>query len=357
MRGACPAFDLDSVPRRPLTPVFFGSALRNFGVPNCWRPRSPGAAAAAAPGRAAAWSCRDEEKVTGFVFKVQANMDPNHRDRIAFTRLCSGRFHARHEAEARALGQDHGGLQSGVLPGPRPRAGGRGLSRRHPGHPQPRHICASATPCRRPRICSFIGIPSFAPEMLRRVRLDDPMKAKQLRKALEDLAEEGVSQVFKPIDGSTWIVGVVGPLQFDVLTTRIESEYNIKAGFEDAPVRHRPLGRGRRQSRLEVQRFAEARIQHGRGPRRRAGLPRAQHLATGPGPAGLPLDPLLGDARTALRVLSASAAPSRPLMPARKRSTSRRSVAASRCISSTPSRTSLAARSVSWIDEVTSVMF
>jgi peptide chain release factor 3 len=80
---------------------------------------------------------------------------------------------------------------------------------------------------------NFLGIPTFAPEVLRRVRLDDPMKAKQLKKALEDLAEEGVSQVFKPLDGSTWIVGVVGPLQFDVLTTRIESEYNIKAGFED----------------------------------------------------------------------------------------------------------------------------
>jgi peptide chain release factor 3 len=81
----------------------------------------------------------------------------------------------------------------------------------------------------------FTGIPSFAPELLRRVRLDDPMKAKQLRKALEDLAEEGVSQLFKPINGATWIVGVVGQLQFEVIANRIESEYNLKAGFEEAP--------------------------------------------------------------------------------------------------------------------------
>jgi peptide chain release factor 3 len=81
----------------------------------------------------------------------------------------------------------------------------------------------------------FTGIPSFAPEILRRVRLDDPMKAKQLRKALEDLAEEGVSQLFKPVNGATWIVGVVGQLQFDVIANRIESEYGLKAGFEEAP--------------------------------------------------------------------------------------------------------------------------
>jgi len=82
---------------------------------------------------------------------------------------------------------------------------------------------------------SVIGIPSFAPEILRRVRLDDPMRAKHLRRALEDLAEEGVSQLFKPMTGGQWIVGVVGELQLDVLAARIETEYGIKAGFEGAP--------------------------------------------------------------------------------------------------------------------------
>jgi peptide chain release factor 3 len=81
----------------------------------------------------------------------------------------------------------------------------------------------------------FVGIPSFAPEILRRVRLDDPMRAKQLRRALVDLAEEGVTQVFRPLDGGQWIVGVVGPLQLDVLAARIAAEYGIAAGFEAAP--------------------------------------------------------------------------------------------------------------------------
>ena len=81
----------------------------------------------------------------------------------------------------------------------------------------------------------FVGIPSFAPEILRRVRLDDPMRSKQLRRALEDLAEEGVTQVFRPLAGGQWIVGVVGPLQLDVLSARIAAEYGIAAGFEAAP--------------------------------------------------------------------------------------------------------------------------
>jgi len=81
----------------------------------------------------------------------------------------------------------------------------------------------------------FTGIPNFAPEILRRVRLDDPMKAKQLRRALEDLAEEGATQVFRPVIGTAWIVGVVGPLQLDVLAARIEAEYKIAMGFEEAP--------------------------------------------------------------------------------------------------------------------------
>ena len=81
----------------------------------------------------------------------------------------------------------------------------------------------------------FTGIPNFAPEILRRVRLEDPIRAKQLRRALEDLAEEGVTQVFRPLIGAQWIVGVVGQLQLDVLASRIASEYKIPVGFEDAP--------------------------------------------------------------------------------------------------------------------------
>ena len=234
VRGACPQFDLASYHAGHLTPVFFGSALKTFGVAELLR-----GIGRLAPSPLARMSDirlvqPDEEKVTGFVFKIQANMDPNHRDRIAFTRLCSGRFQ-------RGMKLKH--VRSGkVMAVYNPMfflAQSRELAEEaFPGDilgiPNHGNLRIGDTLSEVEEL-NFLGIPSFAPEMLRRVRLDDPLKAKQLRKALEDLAEEGVSQVFKPIDGSTWIVGVVGPLQFDVLTTRIESEYNIKAGFEEAP--------------------------------------------------------------------------------------------------------------------------
>ena len=234
VRGACPEFDLDSYRAGHMTPVFFGSALKTFGVAELLR----GVGRLAPPPLARRTDQREvlpeEERVTGFVFKVQANMDPNHRDRIAFTRLCSGRF-------KRGMKLKH--VRSGkVMAVYNPMfflAQSRELAEEaFPGDilgiPNHGNLRIGDTLSESEDL-NFLGIPSFAPEVLRRVRLDDPLKAKQLRKALEDLAEEGVSQVFKPIDGSTWIVGVVGPLQFDVLTTRIAAEYNIKAGFEDAP--------------------------------------------------------------------------------------------------------------------------
>ena len=234
VRGACPEFNLDSFLAGHLTPVFFGSALKTFGVAELL-----GGIGRLAPTPLARKTTTrvvqpDEEKVTGFVFKVQANMDPNHRDRIAFTRLCSGRFQRgmklRHVRSGKVmavynpvffLARDRE-LAEEAFPGD------------ILGIPNHGNLRIGDT-LSESEDFQFLGIPSFAPELLRRIRLDDPMKAKQLRKALEDLAEEGVSQVFKPIDGSAWIVGVVGQLQFDVLTTRIESEYNIKAGFEDSP--------------------------------------------------------------------------------------------------------------------------
>ncbi len=234
VRGACPAFDLEAYRNGHLTPVFFGSALRNFGVRELLR----GIGRLAPPPRPQPAEPRvvdpREDKVSGFVFKVQANMDPNHRDRIAFFRLCSGRFRrgmkVKHVRSGKTmaifnpvffLARDRE-LAEEAFPGDILGIPNHGALR----------IGDALTEGEDLR---FTGIPSFAPEVLRRVRLDDPMKAKQLRKALEDLAEEGVSQLFKPLNGSTWIVGVVGQLQFDVLATRIEGEYNLRAGFEDAP--------------------------------------------------------------------------------------------------------------------------
>jgi peptide chain release factor 3 len=233
VRGACKPFDIQSFLEGHLTPVFFGSALKTFGV----RELLQGIAAhAPIPSRQPAAPRNieaTEEKVTGFVFKIQANMDPNHRDRIAFLRLCSGRFQRgmklKHIRSGKVmaiynpvffLARDRE-LAEEAFPGDI-----LGI----PNHGQLR-IGDALTEGEDIR---FTGIPSFAPEVLRRARLDDPLKAKQLKKALEDLAEEGVNQLFKPVDGSAWVVGVVGPLQFDVITTRIESEYGLRCGFEDA---------------------------------------------------------------------------------------------------------------------------
>jgi peptide chain release factor 3 len=233
VRGASKPFDLQAYREGHLTPVFFGSALKTFGV----RELLNGIAHNAPPPARQPASPRpieaSEEKVTGFVFKVQANMDPNHRDRIAFLRLCSGKFQRgmklKHVRSGKVmavynpvffLARDRE-LAQEAFPGDI-----LGI----PNHGQLR-IGDALT---EGEDLKFTGIPSFAPEVLRRARLDDPMKAKQLKKALEDLAEEGVSQLFKPVDGSPWVVGVVGPLQFDVITTRIETEYGLKCGFEDA---------------------------------------------------------------------------------------------------------------------------
>ncbi|MTI09569.1 peptide chain release factor 3 [Curvivirga aplysinae] len=231
---ACPQFDMNSYREGHLCPVYFGSGLKNFGV----RQLLNGIGMAAPSPRPQPTEERvidpGENKVTGFVFKVQANMDPNHRDRIAFVRLVSGQFkrgmklkHVRSGkpmaiynpimffAQDRELAEEawpgdiigvpnHGSLRVGDA------------------------LSESET-------IRFTGIPNFAPEILRRVRLDDPMKGKHLQKALESLAEEGVTQVFKPALGANWIVGVVGQLQLDVLVTRIQQEYSINVSLETAP--------------------------------------------------------------------------------------------------------------------------
>jgi peptide chain release factor 3 len=230
-RGLCKPLDPVHYREGHLTPVFFGSAVNNFGV----RELLQGIAELAPPPRTQPTMERpvtpDEPNVSGFVFKIQANMDPKHRDRMAFVRLAAGHFtrgmklvvprtgkvQSVHnamvfQANEREVAEDawagdiigipnHGGLRIGD-------ALTEGESLR------------------------FTGIPSFAPEMLRRVRPVDPMKAKHLGRALEQLAEEGAAQTFKMELGSDWIVGVVGGLQFDVLADRIRTEYELPVIFE-----------------------------------------------------------------------------------------------------------------------------
>jgi peptide chain release factor 3 len=217
-----------------LTPVLFGSALKDYAVSELLRALATIAPAPRMQPAEPRNVAPVEEKVTGFVFKVQANMDPNHRDRVAFYRLCSGRFRRGMKLRQSRTGKSFSvqnpifffaherELAEEALPGDIIGIPNHGTLRVGDALTEGEDI-------------RFTGIPDFAPEILRRVRLDDPMRAKQLRRALEDLAEEGVTQVFRPMIGANWIVGVVGQLQLEVLASRIATEYKIAVGFEAAP--------------------------------------------------------------------------------------------------------------------------
>ena len=217
-----------------LTPVYFGSALKDYGVGELLQALTDHAPT---PGSQPA-EPRDiqpeEDKVTGFVFKVQANMDKNHRDRVAFFRLCSGRF-----KRGMKLKQGRGGKTVAINNPTFFFAQDRQLAEEaYPGDiigiPNHGTLRVGDTLSEGEEL-RITGIPNFAPEILRRVRLGDPMRMKQLRGALSDLAEEGVTQVFRPRVGAQWIVGVVGQLQLDVLVSRIQNEYQVAVALEAAP--------------------------------------------------------------------------------------------------------------------------
>ncbi len=227
-------FDLESFREGNLSPVVFGSALREFGV---------GAlldviGTYAPPPQPAPTVTREvlpsESKVSGFVFKVQANMDSNHRDRVAFLRLCSGHFKRGMKLKQVRVGKDML-VHSPIF-----------------FLAQDREIAEEAEPgdiigipnhgtvrvgdtFTEGEDLKFTGLPVFAPELLRRVLLSDATRSKQLRKALEDLAEEGLVQVFRPNVGAHWIIGVVGTLQLDVMMSRAKQEYKIDIRVETMP--------------------------------------------------------------------------------------------------------------------------
>ncbi len=235
--GVCKPYDHQSYREGHMTPVIFGSALRHFGVkelldtilieappPRVQKAKVKGQPAAVGP---------EMKEVTGFVFKIQANMDPNHRDRIAFFRMVSGRF--TRGMRLRTPTGKQIGITSPVMFMAQDREiadeafGGDVIG--IPNHGQLRvgdALSESGT-------VQFQGIPNFAPEILRRVRTRDPMKSKHLRKALEGLAEEGVTQLFTPEIGSDMIVGAVGQLQIEVMAERIATENNLEVLFEPSP--------------------------------------------------------------------------------------------------------------------------
>jgi peptide chain release factor 3 len=230
-RELLPTFDHRAMLDGNLSPIWFGSAINSFGVQELMRgigAYGPPPQIRPAESRAVGpW----EDAVSGFVFKVQANMDPKHRDRVAFVRLCSGHF-----ARGMKLKHVRTGKPMAVANPVLFLANDRELAEDAwagdiigiPNHGQLR-IGDALTEGEDLR---FTGIPSFAPELLQTVRAGDPMKAKHLEKALTQFAEEGASKLFKPSVGSGWIVGVVGPLQFDVLASRIELEYGLPVRFE-----------------------------------------------------------------------------------------------------------------------------
>ncbi len=232
--GGYSAFDAEAYRSGDLTPVYFGSALKEFGVDSLidaiarYAPSPRPQPAEPAP------VSPDRDEVTGFVFKVQANMDPNHRDRIAFMRLVSGVF----KRGMKLTPTGHGkpiAIHSPILFFARER---ELADEAFPGDiiGIPNHgVLRVGDTLSEKADVRFTGLPNFAPEILRRVVLKDPTKTKQLRKALDDMAEEGVTQVFYPDIGSNWVVGVVGQLQLEVLLSRLEVEYKVAAGLEVAP--------------------------------------------------------------------------------------------------------------------------
>jgi peptide chain release factor 3 len=231
VRELCPKFDLKSYREGHLSPIFFGSAINNFGV----RELLDGIGKFAPSPRPQPTENRtidpQENKVSGFVFKIQANMDPKHRDRIAFFRLSSGHFKRgmklKHVRSSKILN-----LHNPVLFLAQERETAEeayaGDIIGIPNHGNLR-IGDALT---EGEDLHFTGIPSFAPELLQTVRPEDPMRAKHLGRALQQLAEEGAARVFKPRIGADWIVGVIGSLQFEVMADRIRTEYEVPVIFE-----------------------------------------------------------------------------------------------------------------------------
>lgn len=231
VRGASHEFDRELFLKGELTPVYFGTALGNFGVDHMldgltdWAPTP----------QSRATDSRVVEPVetgfTGFVFKIQANMDPKHRDRVAFLRIVSGKYEKGMKVRHVRIGKDVLVPQALTFV-----AGDREhLEEAYPGDIIGLHNHGTikiGDTFTTGENMQFTGIPNFAPELFRRIRLRDPLKQKQLLKGLVQLSEEGAVQVFRPLDNNDLIVGAVGVLQFDVVVSRLKSEYNVDALYE-----------------------------------------------------------------------------------------------------------------------------
>ena len=235
VRGAMPRFDVAEYLAGRQTPVYFGSAIANFGVEELLGSFVEHAPPPRPRGTTTREVRRDERALTGFVFKIQANMDPAHRDRIAFLRICSGRyrrgmrlFHVRLGKEVRiadaltfmaADRQQADEAWAGDIIG----LHNHGTI----------NIGDTFT---EGESLTFTGIPNFAPELFRRAVLRDPLRMKSLQKGLDQLCEEGATQLFRPLGNNSLILGAIGPLQFEVVAFRLADEYGVTCTFEPVNV-------------------------------------------------------------------------------------------------------------------------
>jgi peptide chain release factor 3 len=235
VKGATEEFSPEDYRAAKQTPVFFGSAISNFGVEellSAFTTHAPGPMPRAARERVVQPL---EEKLTGFVFKIQANMDPGHRDRIAFMRLCSGKYdrgmrmyHVRLGKETRA--SDALTFMAGERSAADEAFAGDIIGLHNHGT-----INIGDTFTEGEKL-AFTGIPNFAPELFRRAVLKDPLKMKALSKGLSQLCEEGATQLFKPLRNNDMILGAVGQLQFEVVAFRLEDEYSVNCVFDGVNV-------------------------------------------------------------------------------------------------------------------------
>jgi peptide chain release factor 3 len=231
VREACKPFELDSFREGHLTPVYFGSALRNFGVGDLLEGLGKFAPAPRAQDSDLRKVEAAEPRMSAFVFKIQANMDPNHRDRIAFARLCSGKLSRGMKAKLVRTGKSMPLASPQFFFAQDRSVADEAYAGDVVGIPNHGSLRIGDTLTEGEEL-TFVGVPSFAPEIVRRVRLTDAMKAKKLKEALQQMSEEGVVQVFRPRDGAPALVGVVGPLQLDVLKARLDAEYSLPVEFE-----------------------------------------------------------------------------------------------------------------------------
>ena len=232
VKGACPEFSVEDYLAGKQTPVLFGSAISNFGVKELLDEFVANAPAPLPHESEQREVDPLEDKLTGFIFKIQANMDPGHRDRIAFMRICSGEYqkgiknvlHVRSGKEMKIpeaitfLAADRQHAETAYA--------GDIIGIHNHGTI---NIGDSFTQGEEIR---FTGIPNFAPEIFRRAVLKDPLRLKALQKGLAQLCEEGATQLFKPLRNNDLILGAVGPLQFEVVAHRLRDEYNVECQFE-----------------------------------------------------------------------------------------------------------------------------